>query len=113
MKHLFLKYSFVLSVAVFCFAGCSTQQATRSDLTRYIDLEKVHAGQFDTGKMWTFDFPPMEYFARTYNFTPSKEWFEKAFIFTASAKLYCIVCFGRWFGHDKSSLRPRCIGQCE
>jgi hypothetical protein len=78
MKHLFLKYSFVLSVAVFCFAGCSTQQATRSDLTRYIDLEKVHAGQFDTGKMWTFDFPPMEYFARTYNFTPSKEWFEKA-----------------------------------
>jgi hypothetical protein len=47
-------------------------------MSRYIDLEKVQAGQFDTGKMWTFDFPPIDYFAKTYNFTPSKEWFDKA-----------------------------------
>lgn len=37
------------------------------------------AGQFDTGKMWTFDFPPIDYFAATYpGFNPTKEWFEKA-----------------------------------
>jgi hypothetical protein len=78
MKHFFLKYSFLSIVVGIFLTGCSTQQATRSDLTRHIDLEKVQAGQFDTGKMWTFDFPPMEYFAKTYNFTPSKEWFEKA-----------------------------------
>jgi len=68
----------VCTIAVLVLSGCSTRQAIRSDLTRHIDLEKVQAGQFDTGKMWTFDFPPMEYFSRTYNFTPSKEWFEKA-----------------------------------
>ena len=78
MKHSFLKYSFLSVVVVLVLTGCSTQQATRSDLPGHIDLDKVQAGQFDTGKMWTFDFPPMDYFARTYNFTPSKEWFEKA-----------------------------------
>jgi hypothetical protein len=78
MKHLFCRYSFVSLIAVFLLIGCSSQQATRSDLPNHIDLEKVQAGQFDTGKMWTFDFPPMDYFARTYHFTPTKEWFEKA-----------------------------------
>jgi hypothetical protein len=47
-------------------------------MPRSVNLEKIQAGQFDTGKMWTFDFPPLEYFAKTYDFTPSKEWFEKA-----------------------------------
>jgi hypothetical protein len=28
--------------------------------------------------MWTFDYPPMDYFAKTYKFSPTKEWFEKA-----------------------------------
>lgn len=28
--------------------------------------------------MWTFDFPPIDYFAKTYHFNPTKEWFEKA-----------------------------------
>jgi hypothetical protein len=78
MKHFLLKYSFVPFVALLFLTGCSTRQATRSDLPNHINLEKVQAGQFDTGKMWTFDFPPMDYFIKTYNFTPSKEWFEKA-----------------------------------
>ena len=77
MKHFLLKYSFVSLAAVFLLMGCSTHHATISDMPGHINLEKVQAGQFDTGKMWTFDFPPMDYFAKTYNFTPSKEWFEK------------------------------------
>jgi V8-like Glu-specific endopeptidase len=40
--------------------------------------ENMKAGKFDTGKMWTFDWPPTEYFAKTYNFNPTKDWFEKA-----------------------------------
>jgi hypothetical protein len=78
MKQFLLKYSFVSCIIVLFLTGCSTQQATRGDMPRHINLDNVQAGQFDTGKMWTFDFPPMDYFARTYNFTPSKEWFEKA-----------------------------------
>lgn len=31
---------------------------------------------FDTGKMWTFDFPPIQYLDETYDFKPSQEWFD-------------------------------------
>jgi hypothetical protein len=43
-----------------------------------VDLDTVHAGQFDQGKMWTFEFPPIDYFARTYGFRPDSAWFAHA-----------------------------------
>lgn len=38
--------------------------------------DTVKAGMFDNGKMWTFDFPPTEYFEKTYQFKPTQEWFD-------------------------------------
>ncbi len=43
-----------------------------------VDLDTVHAGKFDQGKMWTFEFPPTDYFAETYGFHPDSAWFAKA-----------------------------------
>lgn len=43
-----------------------------------VDLDTVHAGEFDQGKMWTFEFPPTDYFARTYGFQPDSAWFAHA-----------------------------------
>ncbi len=43
-----------------------------------VDLDTVRAGRFDQGKMWTFDHPPVEYFAETYDFRPDEAWFERA-----------------------------------
>ncbi len=31
---------------------------------------------FDTGKMWTFDFPPTNYLEETYGFKPTQDWFD-------------------------------------
>src|ERR1035437_10052992 len=42
-----------------------------------INLDTVKAQRFDTGKMWTFDFPPEEYLEKTYNFRPSKDWLDE------------------------------------
>ena len=39
-------------------------------------LDTVRAGRFDQGKMWTFEHPPTEYFAETYDFDPDDAWFE-------------------------------------
>ncbi len=41
-------------------------------------LDTVRAGRFDQGKMWTFEHPPLAYFAETYDFNPDEAWFEHA-----------------------------------
>jgi hypothetical protein len=73
-----MKSYFVLAGLMLFFVGCSNQRLIKYDVPGSVHLDTVKAGMFDTGKMWTFDFPPMDYFAKTYNFIPKKEWFEKA-----------------------------------
>ncbi len=41
-------------------------------------LDTVQAGVFDNGKMWTFEYPPVDYLRETYGFTPDTEWFAEA-----------------------------------
>jgi hypothetical protein len=74
-RILFVCAGFLLALAL---GGCSAREATKAELSGSINYDTVKAGRFDTGKMWTFDFPPADYFAQTYHFTPSKEWFDKA-----------------------------------
>ena len=67
-------------VIMLSIAGCSSV----SDIQKYssqtqtqnswLNLDTVKAGKFDTGTMWTFDFPPKDHFSQTYNFTPSDDW---------------------------------------
>jgi Peptidase S46 len=59
-------------------AGCSSYQATKSSPNLYFNPDTVKAGQFDNGKMWTFDNPPTQYFKEAYDFTPNQEWFDDA-----------------------------------
>ena len=77
-----MKASFILVVAtVFVFSGCSPAVRSMMDSASHQNaqsVETVKAGKFDTGKMWTFDFPPADYFQKTYGFTPDKAWFDKA-----------------------------------
>ncbi|CAG4989309.1 Asp/Glu-specific dipeptidyl-peptidase [Dyadobacter sp. CECT 9275] len=58
-----------------------------------IKLDSVKAGEFDMGKMWTFDTPPVEYFQKTYNFTPDEKWFEKARLSALRFATYCSASF--------------------
>ncbi len=41
-------------------------------------LDTVKAGIFDNGKMWTFEYPPLDYLRETYGFSADTEWFRKA-----------------------------------
>ncbi|MFQ5530694.1 MAG: S46 family peptidase, partial [Gemmatimonadota bacterium] len=42
------------------------------------DADATSMGRFDFGKMWTFEYAPMEYFSETYGFDANAEWFERA-----------------------------------
>ncbi len=70
MKHSLTRI-LTLVLLPLMLAGPALAQRTQTS-----DDEK--AGRFDNGKMWTFDHPPAEYFAETYDFEPDDEWFEKA-----------------------------------
>jgi len=41
-------------------------------------LDTVRAGLFDNGKMWTFEYPPLDYLRTTYGFSADDEWFREA-----------------------------------
>ena len=41
-------------------------------------FDTVQAGEFDNGKMWTFDAPPASYLADTYGFSPGDDWYARA-----------------------------------
>ena len=43
-----------------------------------VDLDTVQSGRFDQGKMWTFEFPPLDYIEDTYGFRPDDAWLDKA-----------------------------------
>lgn len=38
--------------------------------------DTVKSQKYDTGKMWTFEFPPFEYLKQVYNFAPDQQWFD-------------------------------------
>ncbi|HEX2865799.1 MAG TPA: S46 family peptidase [Ignavibacteriales bacterium] len=100
LRRAFLSSSLVLS---FLFiAGCSgstatTQQQEKAAVTSTvpggINLDTVKAQRFDTGKMWTFDNPPVKYFQEAYGFTATPEWLEKARKSALRFASYCSASF--------------------
>ena len=71
-----LSTTLLMFVTLLFFAGSYTVSAQNKSNENYswLNLDTVKAGKFDTGKMWTFDYPPIDYFEKEYNFKPSEEW---------------------------------------
>ena len=59
----------------------------------WLKLDTVKAGKFDTGKMWTFEYPPVDYFNETYNFDPDQEWFDDVRMSALRFASYCSASF--------------------
>ena len=55
--------------------------------------DTVKAGMFDNGKMWTFDFPPADYFEKTYGFKPTQEWFDAVRMSALRFASWCSASF--------------------
>jgi len=61
-----------------------TEERTEETITEtriespFPEYESVPAGEFDNGRMWTFEHPPIDYFSETYSFNPDQAWFDNA-----------------------------------
>ncbi len=65
------------SAVLFLLLGLAAPAAASAQIGG-VDLDTVRAGAFDYGKMWTFEYPPAEYFSETYGFDADADWFERA-----------------------------------
>ncbi len=101
----------ILSLALLLAAGCGTPKEVAVVTERPVPLpstetppppppevaptplDTVRARRFDTGKMWTFDNPPVEYFAQAYGFRPDSAWFARARLGALRFSTYCSASF--------------------
>jgi hypothetical protein len=82
-----IKGFFILSIlGILCFGQVSEAQISECD-------EPVESGLYDMGKMWTFDFPPSDYFSNTYNFNADQKWFDEARLSSLRFADYCSASF--------------------
>lgn len=84
-----VKKSFLTLIIFFSFIN-SNISAQSND---WLGLDTIKAGKFDNGKMWTFEFPPMDYFKSEYGFQPSQQWFDDVRMAALRFANYCSASF--------------------
>jgi len=97
IERMSIKIGIILSLIL--IAGCAStskmQESSTNNLgnSNWLNLDTVKAGKFDTGKMWTFDYPPLNYFQKQYNFRPTEEWLNKVRMSALRFANYCSASF--------------------
>ena len=91
IKYLALLYVFLFVSS--CFVSAQNQPGNSNFIVNGINPDSVKAGKFDTGKMWTFEYPPINYFKEEYNFAPSKEWLDHVRLSALRFATYCSASF--------------------
>lgn len=85
----FLNYFY--SIQVIFILSLSYNSYSQSFESSFSDT--IHAGKFDTGRMWLFEYPPAEYFNEEYGFTPDKNWYDNVRLATLKFADYCSASF--------------------
>ncbi|MFZ1731291.1 MAG: S46 family peptidase [Bacteroidota bacterium] len=69
--------SIAVMMTVALLAGCgSSGEMSTYEKAKQAQLEQIHAGKFDSGRMWTFEAAPVDYFKQTYNFNATQDWLD-------------------------------------
>lgn len=90
--HFFrLFYNYLLLTFSLLIISCSTSEIVNTQTNNGLDT--VKSQRFDTGKMWTFEHAPLEYFEQEYNFKPSQEWLDKVRMSSLKFASWCSSSF--------------------
>ena len=90
-----LRISLLLLMGLSIFWACSSNKVTTSSIyyPKHFDLDTIKAKKFDTGKMWTFEYAPLDYFEETYSFRPSQEWLDDVRLSALKFANWCSASF--------------------
>ncbi len=90
--HLLLSALLIGFIASFgCAASNDSNNASKNILT--LNPDTVKAGKFDTGKMWTFEHAPTDYFYETYGFKTDEDWLTKVRMSALKFASWCSASF--------------------
>jgi len=90
----FFTINSLLLITSFFISGCSgSDSLTKKHSNNSINLDTVQAQKFDNGKMWTFEYAPLDYFKETYNFKPDEQWLNKVRMSALRFASYCSASF--------------------
>jgi hypothetical protein len=92
MRYLFGNLSKQIALSVILLSLVLSFQVSAQSAD-WMNLDTVKAGKFDNGKMWTFEYPPMDYFSEAYNFKPDEAWFEHVRMAALRFANYCSASF--------------------
>ncbi len=82
----------VLIISILLVTSCSTSENAIQTVSK-VNYDTVKAGKFDTGRMWTFEDAPVEYFKDTYGFDASEDWLTKARLSSLKFASWCSGSF--------------------
>ena len=87
MKSSFNKFASIITFILLLSACAAPQQTTapapepvaqEAPASLLPSFEPIPSSILDNGRMWTFEYAPVDYFAETYNFDPDDTWIEQA-----------------------------------
>ncbi|MFH1194341.1 MAG: S46 family peptidase [bacterium] len=94
MINLYLRRVLPLFAMFVLLFGCSnSNRITKDSSNLWLNYDTVKAQKFDTGKMWTFEDAPLDYFEITYGFRPTEEWLEEVRLSTLKFASWCTSSF--------------------
>lgn len=93
MRMTLIQYLNKSLLAAFIIALLSFIPVQAQESHDWLNLDTIKAGRFDNGKMWTFEYPPMDYFEEEYSFRPTQEWFDHIRMSALRLANYCSASF--------------------
>lgn len=85
----------LMAVSTVAMIGCGSSSVTMDSYhaAKQASLETVKAGQFDNGRMWTFEYPPMDWFQEAYSFRPDQQWMDDVRMSSLKFATWCSASF--------------------
>ncbi len=77
----------------FILISCSNSTSVVNNNHSWYNLDTVRAQRFDTGRMWTFEDAPLDYFEAAYNFRPTEDWLDHTRLSTLKLANWCTASF--------------------
>lgn len=93
MRNVIQKGMLVLFAVALLSACGGTQELTPYQKAKQEKLERIEAQRFDNGRMWTFDYPPLQYFKDEYGFTADKKWMDDVRMSALRFATWCSASF--------------------